>query len=405
MKPKTPFQSEIDAIEIGQLIHQKLSGVSLTSAQADKLEEWLAIYDPDQTMMDHFVDQNYDEKEVTKTLSKYPTSDSLQRVLGKIKKARSVRIKRLIGYGAAASLLVGTVLFAGIWLGRSAGKEEINLADLSPGSNKAILVLPDGKQLNLSQDNETVVLSESQFTYEDGTRILDLKSEFAESSEVAVGTYASLITPKGGQYQLRLPDGSRVWLNAASTLRYPLVFDNGARIAELEGEAYFEIKPAVTENGEKIPFLVKTKGQVIEVLGTSFNVLAYEEDEQTITTLLEGSVRVQDERTGSRLDMIPGEQVLLSEGRFIKQQADVELNVAWKEGFFQFKRADIQTVMREISRWYDVDVRYEGVPDDISITGKTYRNVNASQALEILQHLDIPFRIEKNEIVITKRKH
>src|SRR5690606_36456365 len=127
-----------------------------------------------------------------------------------------------------------------------------------------------------------------------------------------------------------------------------------------EGEAYFEVRQTVGSGGQPLPFRVKTPGQLIDVLGTSFNVSAYEEDGETLTTLLEGSVRVQDAVTGGQFELVPGEQARLTNESFVKRQEDIQQVTAWKEGFFQFKKADIYTVMREIARWYNVEVRFEG---------------------------------------------
>lgn len=406
MKPKTPYQSEIEAIEIGRLIHQKLSGGTLTAGQAEQLRQWLDLHDPDNTIFDHFSDPGHQEADILEVLSGYGTGSSLNRIIRKIRSKRGQRTRRLVvTIGVAATLLIGFGLLLRLGVGDQNRHTEIDgLADISPGGNRAVLILPSGEQLDLDEENESVILSGSTITYGDGTPVLQGIDFLSSEGGSAEERYASLVTPKGGQYQITLPDGSKVWLNAASSLRYPINFDDGTRVVELEGEAYFEVTHTESNSGEATPFRVMTEGQLIEVLGTSFNVSAYAEDRQTVTSLLEGKVRVRDEITGSRFELEPGEQSRLgADGSFIKQQADVAQSVAWKEGFFQFKRADIQTVMRQIGRWYDVDVRYEGIPEDISITGKAYRNVNASQALEILQHLDIPFRIEKNEIVITKR--
>jgi ferric-dicitrate binding protein FerR (iron transport regulator) len=206
-------------------------------------------------------------------------------------------------------------------------------------------------------------------------------------------TYNTLSTPKGGQYQLILPDGSKVWLNAASSIRYPTAFVGNSRIVEITGEAYFEVM-----HNSKVPFEVKTRSQVIEDIGTSFNVNAYTDEAAIRTTLLEGAVKVDN------VVLKPGEQAEADNGTqkiTVIKGVDIQRAVAWKNGIFSFKDADLKTVMRQLARWYNVDVEYEGAVPGGSFGGDIGRGLTLSQVLEGLAETRVKYKItEGNKIII-----
>jgi transmembrane sensor len=213
-----------------------------------------------------------------------------------------------------------------------------------------------------------------------------------KSSEVV---YNTISTPRGGQYQLMLADGSKVWLNAASSLRFPASFVGKERKVELLGEAYFEVA-----KNAKMPFKVKVNGMEVEVLGTHFNINSYENESTIRTTLLEGSVKINKNNSSSLLK--PGQQAQMNKAGEIKiiNDADVEEAIAWKEGKFQFDRADIHDIMRQLTRWYDVDVEYKGTVSS-HFGGTISRDVNLSQVLNML-HLtgEVKFQVEDRKVVV-----
>jgi ferric-dicitrate binding protein FerR (iron transport regulator) len=227
------------------------------------------------------------------------------------------------------------------------------------------------------------------------------KGLFAENQ------FNTITAPTGGKYSVVLPDGSRAWLNAESSIRFPTVFAKNERKVSIAGEVYFEITP-----DKQKPFLVDVRGlQSIKVLGTHFNVNAYGDEAAVTTTLLEGSVVVSAaDKNNKTVRLIPGDQASLSGKGTIQVEKDVNTEgvIAWKNGFFQFEKANIKTVMRQLSRWYNVDVTYEGVASERTFSGKINRSVNASEVLEILQFTGVNFRIEqvpdstkKGRIVVT----
>ena len=261
--------------------------------------------------------------------------------------------------------------------------------DLLPGGNKATLILGGGQAITLDSAAPAVLATqEGVVVQKNGRGQLVYSIAAAAPGDVA---YNTILTPNGGTYAVTLSDGTRVWLNAGSSLKYPVRFTGNAREVDLTGEAYFEVAPATA-----MPFSVRCLGQTIEVLGTHFNVNAYSNESVIRTTLLEGRVRV-----GSVL-LEPGEQSRVGADRQVRvvKGIDTAEVMAWKNGMFQFDAADIGTVMRQIGRWYDVDVVYEGKLPDDHFRGKIPRNVNASQVLRILAIGGIDFTIEGKKIIL-----
>jgi ferric-dicitrate binding protein FerR (iron transport regulator) len=259
--------------------------------------------------------------------------------------------------------------------------------DILPGSNKATLTLSDGSVITLDSTGKQVIS-------ENGTAIRRQNGEL-QYSNTRTGntpTYNILATPKGGQYRLLLPDGTAVWLNAASSIRYPVAFTGSERKVELTGEAYFE----VAQDAHK-PFRIAVNKEVIEVLGTHFNVHAYTEEAAITTSLLEGAVKV-----GKRV-LKPGEQALLTQNGNITvtTPANIAEAVAWKDGFFVFRKANLPTVMRELARWYDVTVIYQpNVNNEQQFSGRIDRNLTLSEVLSGLALTNARFRIEENRKVV-----
>jgi hypothetical protein len=261
--------------------------------------------------------------------------------------------------------------------------------DILPGYNKAILTLADGSKISLddaangllaSQGNIAITKTENgQIVYEKNN--VD-KSKFI-SHRSAINT---IQTPKGGKYQIRLPDGSKVWLNSASTLIYPTTFAGNERKVQLKGEAYFEIAP-----NKNVPFRVESDNQIVEVLGTHFNINSYDDEDYVKTTLLEGSVKVilssnPNEISKTKL-LKPGEQSLTksSQSGIRIENADTEKAVAWKNGYFKFRNTPIKEIMREIERWYDVELIYEGKSPSDEFTGFISNDVKISAVLKIME--------------------
>lgn len=329
-------------------------------------------------------------------------------------RSRVVRIRRTAGIAAAVAALVAVAAVLYFQGPRSApGMAEKVVAtpeshaDVLPGGAKAVLTLSNGRRVVLdsarngalaTQGNSHVVkLSNGQMAYEPA------EAEQDGSGGNAAVAYNTLTTPRGGSYQLTLPDGSRVWLNSASSLRFPVAFTGGERRVTLEGEAYFE----VTKN-RLHPFIVQTHGIEIKDLGTRFNVMAYGDEPDIRTTLVEGAVQVANGLKNVLLK--PGQQAIVGEnagGKIMVAPADTDAAVAWKAGYFSFHHTNIYEIMRQISRWYDVNVSYADSLD-VSLNGHISRGVNASEVFRTLELTgELTFTIEGRRVIVreTKAKH
>jgi len=266
--------------------------------------------------------------------------------------------------------------------------------DLAPGGNKAILTLANGAQVVLNNAKNGNLTTQAGARVVKHDSLLSYKATNANVSEVS---YNTITTPMGGQYQLVLADGTKVWLNAASSLKFPTAFIGKDRTVELTGEAYFE----VAKNKNK-PFNVKTATQTIQVLGTHFNINAYSNEGTVKTTLLEGSVKLFS--ANDAILISPGQQAILKNNQSytINNKPDINEVIAWKNGLFQFDEADIQTIMRQVARWYDINVEFKGQIPNYTYHGKISRNSNASQVLKILELSGINFTIEEGRKITVR---
>lgn len=265
--------------------------------------------------------------------------------------------------------------------------------DIAPGGNKAMLTLSNGNVIALDSSLKGTLTQPGNVNLHASPGLLKYDPmQAAGTNDVA---YNVLKTPKGGQYRLELPDGSRVWLNAASSLKYPTAFIGKERRVELSGEAYFEV---VKNAGQ--PFFVTVNKADIAVLGTSFNVMAYADEAAIKTTLLEGAVKVSKADAFNLLK--PGEQSMLEpNGKMhVIENADVDLAVAWKNGLTSFKSADIKTIMRQVERWYDVEVVYSGDIPARSFTGDIPRDANLSELLRLLEISKIHFKMDNHKLIV-----
>lgn len=279
--------------------------------------------------------------------------------------------------------------------------------DAAPGRNTATLVLADGTVVSLDSTGNGEITKQGNTAIvktEDGNILY--KTEGEKPSETL---YNTMSTPRGGQYRLVLPDGTKVWLNAASSIRYPASFPTNERRVTVTGEVYFEVaaiyNPA--EKGTLIPFTVQKDNMQVEVKGTHFNINAYDDEADVKVTLLEGRVNVSTVGAVStekhEATLMPGDQARFGKTGGIAVADDVDLDevMAWKNGLFNFSNADIQMIMRQIGRWYDLDVSYEGMIPEREFSGKITRNTQLSNVLKILEQSNIHFRMEQNRIVVT----
>ena len=303
---------------------------------------------------------------------------------------RSHRLRKWLPYAAAVLtvLTAATYFFFGAQTNQSPKIVNLGTEDIAPGGNRARLTLADGRTIDLNEAQDGIVISGGDIAYNDGSSIADISNDENRGEEIS---YLTLTTPKGGTYQLTLADGSKVWLNAASTLKYPSRFNGGERIVELEGEGYFEVA-----KDTKHPFRVRSAGQEVEVLGTEFNVSAYADEAETKTTLVHGQVRLHGAATGASVTLAPGEQGCIIDGVIDVKQVDTELFTAWKEGFFYFDRLPTRTALAQLARWYCLELIYEGRVTNVNVFAYITRDKPLSAVLRSLEKSGLKFKITQS---------
>lgn len=267
-------------------------------------------------------------------------------------------------------------------------------AKILPGGHHAVLTTSDGKAIILDSMPNGLLTQQGNTDVKKLGGLLEYKAPASFIRDTVI-SYNTVSTPRGGQYQIVLSDGSKVWLNAASSIRFPTAFSGSLREVELTGEAYFE----VAKNKEK-PFQVKVRDMKIAVLGTHFNVKAYEDEAETKTSLLEGSVKIIQGKEAGLLK--PGQQAVINfkDDKVKIATADMVEVIAWKNGLFRFEGANIETIMREIGRWYDVEIVYAGKVPMRRFEGKINRNAGLSEVLRILELSNVKFSIAGKKIIV-----
>nr|WP_068888780.1 FecR family protein [Pedobacter panaciterrae] len=312
-----------------------------------------------------------------------------------------ITAKRYIRVAAAIFILFGVALSGHFLLKAPDAAPHIvkNISeDIAPGGNKAILTLSNGQQIVLTDARNGNIATEHLTLInktEDGQVVYEDKGDHQTLA------YNTITTPRGGQYSLTLSDGTKVFLNAASSLKYPVAFSGTQREVELTGEGYFE----VAHNAAK-PFKVSSGNQVVEVLGTHFNINSYSDTPVIKTTLIEGSVKISAGK--QTLLLKPGQQSQAIAGMadgfklILNKNVDVSTEIAWKNGLFQFNDAAITEVMQNAARWYDLDVVYEGDLPVIKITGQISRKVNLSGLLELMKFAGASIKTEGRKVTISK---
>ncbi|QJB38662.1 FecR domain-containing protein [Chitinophaga oryzae] len=379
---------------------------SLDANEEKALEAWINAADSNRAL---FTEMTSPEQ-LTRHLQQYYAYNSA-RISARISEqipafretvtpARTLSPLRKWGWAAAAAVL----LLAGGTYYRYAYRQPATFvaaapAIIEPGKQGAILTLSDGRQVVLDSLNNGVVAKQSgaSIVMADGQLVYD-----PTVAGTAAMQYNKMTTPKGRQFRVTLPDGTNVWLNAASSLRYPTSFTGNERRVEVTGEAYFD----VVKNAGK-PFIVQVKDKAdIEVLGTSFNINAYENEQAIRTTLLNGGVRVGVPSTDYKKAVVltPGQQAQIA-----GQQITVAVNqptdkiLAWKNGLFNFDGADLEEVMRQLERWYDIEVIYEnGIPHTRFI-GELSRQIALTDLLDILKRTEVDFRVEGRKLIVLNK--
>jgi transmembrane sensor len=407
------------SFDIELIVLKYIRDRSLSPDEAARLRQWLSESDERMALVDRMkTDPDWVQAELlrmqqvrTETIwskIKWPKVESSVRPLFSIPLTLQTRRRRW-AFTAAASIIT-VVCAGGAWLWFSSRAHQpapaafvapVSLAtDVKPGGNKAVLTLADGRRIDLGATANGVVadqgntkvakLSDGQLAYHKTTD----KTTDEKPLELA---YNSLSTPRAGQFTLLLPDGTHVWLNNASVIRYPVAFTGPDRTVELAGEAYFEVARDAAH-----PFRVKVQGgATVDVLGTSFNIMAYSDEPAERTTLIDGSVRVRD--GGQSALLRPAEQSALDATGKLRVTPDVNVEevTAWKNGYFHFDHASLQTTMRQLARWYDIEVVYQGQVPEQEFIGKIQRDLLLSDVLKGLENDQVHFKLDGRKLIVT----
>lgn len=383
-----PFDNRQELIQI----FQKYLDGNATPEEQRFVEAWYESFGKDAGITDSYTEEQLGQMEARMEYElKKRMEASRPRPLWK-------SLHRLVTPSRVAAAVFLILSLAGAWyiMSNQGSKETmtdestLHAMDLPPGSDQGILTLTDGSQIVLGSVSTGMLARQGNTLIqkiEDG-----LVAYTGEDASLEPGLN-TLTVPSGGKYSLVLPDGSRVWLNAESSITFPTAFSGRKRSVKISGEVYFDVAKDPAR-----PFIVQVgNNRQIRVLGTQFNVNAYSDEEEITTTLLEGSVEIlPGGNAGLAVRLKPGEQAAFSETGQISVRHGVNTDeiVAWKNGMFHFEKADIQSVMRQISRWYNVEVVYEGPLPNRSFSGKIDRQSNASEALDILRFTGLNFRID-----------
>jgi transmembrane sensor len=389
------------------LIDKRMKEMALTGSEEKQLTDWLNESPANQTLYDSFMNpvslqQSLQDYHAIITSTTIPSVDTIISEPATIVPLPVVKRKRYWLVAASLTLLIsvsGYLYFSN----RTDDKPTAGIVTIptqsmeTPGGNKALLTLADGSRIVLDNAQNGAIAYQSGISVQkkqDGQLIYVASQQSPGSPSYATNTIS---TPRGGQYEVRLPDGTSVWLNAASSITFPIAFSDKDRTVTISGEAYFE----VAKNAAK-PFIVKIAGAhgkdaSITVLGTHFNVNAYPEEAGIVTTLLEGSVEVTKGANSSRLK--PGQAANINEQGALKviKQVNTDQAIAWKNGSFVFAHQDIATIMRAIGRWYDVDIKIKGGASSDTYYGEISRSKQLRDVLHMLEQYEIGFELDTNK--------
>ncbi|MRG48921.1 DUF4974 domain-containing protein [Chitinophaga sp. SYP-B3965] len=360
---------------------QRYTDKTCTKEELEELFAFIAAAENDATLH-HFMEEEFHRFRADEPLPEVDT-ESVYANITKTKTRRIFTFPR-VAAAAAVAILIWWAQTNKTTVKQTTAQQEEKIL---PGSNKAVLTLADGSTVTLDS-------SGNQIISRGNTKISQQNGQLLYSAGKAAEGYNKLSTPRGGQFRVVLPDGTKVWLNSASSLRYPTAFTGKERIVELEGQGYFE----VAQNAAQ-PFKVKANDMEVQVLGTHFDIMAYADENTINTTLLQGAVQVK-EGNETRL-LKPGQQAILKSHTFTVQEADVRKVLAWKNGLFVFNNMALPAILREVARWYDVEIVYETTPSTELYGGGIARSLNLSNVLTLLEGNGFShFRVEGRKVIV-----
>lgn len=376
-----------------KLLIEKYHSSQLSQNEKEELDNWFHdLSMPGSDINDWIADMNGEEMLANEMFSDFSITRTQPA------KRRSIIYIRWAAAAVFAACLAGAGYYFLTSYGGNSAKHAFagNTQKIVPGGNKAILTLANGEKIILEDAQKGSVATQGDIAINkvnDGSIVYDTSKQKEPGEKIS---YNVLTTPVGGQYHIVLSDGTGVWLNSSSSIRYPSRFFGNERKVEITGEAYFE----VTHNAS-FPFRVLAGKQLVEDIGTAFNINSYDNEPSLKTTLVEGKARVTNDAESFVLD--PGQQTQLASGGKIRLVRDVDVAevIAWKNGLFKFNNASLPEVMRQIARWYNVKVQYEGKLDDRKFNGEIARKTSLSEVLDIFSYLNYQFVIDQQQQTVT----
>ena len=362
-------------INLQELLSKYHAG-TITDEERILLEEWYAQWTPEQQeLSSEEIDQM--KADVWQSLNVTVLPAATKRLWPRIALAASVILCLSVG---------GYYYLSNSKASQQQMTAKVERVDIAPGGNKAVLVLNNGLKINLNSQINGTIAKQGNIRI---VKTANGQLAYApDNTDPSVVVYNTLSTPRGGKYDLVLADGTKVWLNSASSITYPTAFKGNDRTVNITGEVYFEIV-----HNAKQPFRVNFKGHTIEDIGTEFNINAYDDEQVIKTTLVAGSIKLS--RDSRSVLLRPGQQSITSLSNTAIEIKDADINeaTAWKNGLFKFKKAKIEDVMRQLSRWYNVDVSYPyGIPKTV-FSGEMIKDANASQILDMLAYFKVNYEI------------
>ena len=374
-----------------------LEGYTNNTLTLQELEELKVFWKTNDTeTLNVVIEKSFDNHAFNGLSDIAKAEEIFNRVMATAKQVESFAVKKKRVWFAAAAVIAFFVSMGGLYLAVSSKAAADNVAtlapnkDIQPGNNKAVLTLANGTKLMLNDSLNGIVAKEGSIQLVKSGGELSYRSLDKATNSIS---YNTICTPRGGMYELVLADGTKVWLDAASSLKYPASFVGNERKVELTGEAYFEVA-----HNKNMPFRVIANQMTVEVLGTHFNINAYTEEAAAKTTLIEGAVKVS--ANNATEIFTPGKMASYTNASITVADANIEEELAWKNGYFIFNKAGIATIMRQLSRWYDVEVSYEGTVPQNEFVGQIKREETLVGALKILELSGMHFRIEGRKVIV-----
>jgi ferric-dicitrate binding protein FerR (iron transport regulator) len=387
----------MEQTRIAYLIQRYLDG-TCTLAEKEELADWANQPQQEESLLEELraAWHQYEPDDALKAFAT-PAVDRIEQRLfpGRQQPAPVSRLRSIRKWSAIAAAAI-LLIIAGIaiWKTQQPSQQPpvAVVQDAAPGGHKATLTLGSGQRivLDTAANGQLALQGTVAISKQANGRIAYAPSAAAASAAVV---YNTLSTPRGGHYRLTLPDGTQVWLNAASSITYPVAFTGAQRKVTITGEAYFEVQKDPAH-----PFIVSKDDVDITVLGTHFNVNAYTDEPDLQVTLLEGAVRVA--KPGSQLTLRPGQQAKVTTVVTLNGHPNTEAVMAWKNGTFNFNDKPVATSLRQLSRWYDVDIVYQGPVPNVNIAGEMGMDLNLSQVITVLQKMGVHVNLEGKNLII-----